>query len=72
MAKLNNKRVRWIVRHIANVGDLSMKDAADIYEISVRRVEQLVKTYKETGEYPTLSMKRRPKTHLTDEQKRII
>ena len=72
MVKLNNKKIRWIVRHIVNVGDVSMKDAADIYELSVRRVEQLVKTYKETGEYPTLSMKRRPKTYLNEGQKQII
>jgi len=42
MVKLNNKKIRWIVRHVVDVGDMSTSDAADIYRISIRRVQQLV------------------------------
>jgi len=40
--------------------------------VSRRRIQQLVKYYRETGEYPMLDKKRRPKTHLSDDEKRII
>jgi transposase len=54
-------------------GDVSTrKAAAEIYGISIRRVQQLVKCYKSTGVYPVLSMKRRPRTYLSTEEKRII
>jgi putative transposase len=32
----------------------------------------LIKIFKETGEYPVLNPNRRPKLHLTEEQKQII
>jgi putative transposase len=45
---------------------------AAIYGVSRWRIQQLVKEYKETGEYPLLDKNRRPKTYLSDEEKRII
>jgi transposase len=51
---------------------VSTRKAAEIYGISVRRVQPLVKCYKSTGVYPVLSMKRRPRTYLSTEEKRII
>lgn len=47
-------------------------EAANDFKVSRRRIQQLIKLYKETGEYHVLNMKRRPKTHLTDEQKKVI
>ena len=40
--------------------------------MSVRRVQQLIKEYKETGEVPVLKKERRPKTYLSKEEKEII
>jgi transposase len=45
---------------------------ANTFDISSRRVEQYVKIFKETGKYPTLNKKRRPKVYLTEDQKNII
>lgn len=36
--KLSNKKIRQIVRHAVDVGDVSKNDAACVYRISVRRV----------------------------------
>lgn len=72
MVKLNNKKIGWIVKHIVDKGDVSVKQAAMVYSITRRRVQQLVKEYKETGKEPVLKWNRRPRTYLSDEQKRII
>jgi transposase len=45
---------------------------AHLYGVTQRRVQQLVQIYRETGEYPVLNPKRRPKRYLTDEEKNII
>ena len=72
MTKLTQKKIGWIVRHCAELRDYSTKEDAEIYGISQRRVQQLLKEYRETGEIPVLKKNRRPKTHLTEEQERII
>ena len=58
MTKLNRKKIRWIIRHCAELRDISTKEAADIYNISQRRVQQLLKQYRETGEIPVLKKER--------------
>ena len=45
---------------------------AAIYGVSRRRIQQLVKSYKEKGAYPVLDKKRRPSTPLSDGEERII
>ena len=50
----------------------STEVVAKIYGVSTRRIQQLVKYYRETGEYPMLDKKRRPKTHLNRDEKQII
>ena len=45
---------------------------ATIYGISRRRIQQLVKYYVETGEYPMLDKKRRQKTHLSDDETEAV
>ena len=37
-----------------------------------RRIQQVIKKYKEGGEVPVLKRERRPKTELSKEQKEII
>ena len=43
-----------------------------MYNISARRVRQLVQEYKTTGKMPELKKHRRPRTHLSEEQKQAI
>jgi transposase InsO family protein len=71
MVKLTDKKIRWSINQVVKKGGDTGRIAM-IYGVSRRRIQQLVKTYKETGKYPTLNMKRRPKTYLTDEEKEII
>ena len=60
------------MRHCYEIGDVSTKEAAEIYGITRRRVQQIMKEYREKGEAPRLKRNRRPRTYLTDEQKEII
>ena len=71
MVKLTDKKIKWAVKQVINKGE-STEVVAKIYGVSRRRIQQLVKYYRETGEYPMLDKKRRPKTHLSGDEKRII
>jgi len=71
MVNLTDKKIKWAVKQVINKGE-STEVVATIYGVSRRRIQQLVKYYRETGEYPMLDMNRRPKTHLSDEGTRII
>ena len=71
MVKLTDKKIKWAVKQVINKGE-SPSVVAAIYGVSARRIQQLAKSYKETGEYPVLDRKRRPRTPLSDEEKRII
>ena len=71
MTKLSNKRVKFIIRVITREG-ASCSQLAGLYGISVRRVQQLVQEYRATGVMPSMVKSRRPKTFLTEEQKRLI
>jgi len=71
MVKLTDKKIKWTVKQIINKGESTAVVAA-IYGVSARRIQQLVKSYKETGEYPVLDRKRRSRTPLSDEGERII
>jgi putative transposase len=71
MVKLPNKKIKWAENQVVT-GKKSTKSVANIYKVSQRRIQQLVKIYKDTEEYSQLKMNRRPKTCLTDEQKEII
>ncbi len=71
MTKLSNKRVKFIVKQVSG-GKAVPSQLAGLYGVSARRVQQLVKEYRETGEVPRLSKNRRPKTFLTEEQKHLI
>ena len=67
---LTKKKIKWIIRWKEN--GKSTKEIAMAQKISRRRVQQLYKEYKQTGEMPVLKKNRRPKKPLTDEQKEII
>jgi len=71
MVKLNNKKIKYIIdSRIKNKH--SSKELSEIYNLTQRRIQTLVKKFKETGEYPKMNKNRRPKTYLTDEKKRLI
>ena len=40
MTKLSNKKIRWIVRHGAEIGDFGTVEAAQISGMTTRRVER--------------------------------
>ena len=71
MVKLTDKKIKWAVNQVINKGESTAVVAA-IYGVSRRRIQQLAKSYKETGVYPVLDMKRRPRAPLSAEEKRII
>jgi len=71
MVKLNNRQIAWIVKNVA-LGKVKTKAATQIYGVSQRRVQQLAKEYSDSGEIPRLKKKRRPRTYLTEEQKRWV
>jgi len=71
MVKLNKARIKWIVKQVVNKNKRP-SEIAPVYNISTRRVQQLVKYYKDTGKMPELKKERRPKTYLTEEQKKAI
>jgi len=60
VVKLTNKKIRWLVKNVA-AGKVSTGDVASTYGVTQRRVQQLVKEYKDTGKIPELNPKRRPK-----------
>jgi putative transposase len=71
MVKLTNKQIKYIINQVVK-HKKSTKIMARLYGVSQRRIQQLVKIYKETGEYPELNPNRRPERHLTEKEKNII
>jgi len=71
MAKLNDKKIGYIIRH-KEKGDLTNWQIAVGIKIGERRIQQLYKEYRETGEVPKLSNPGRPKRMLTNNEMEII
>ena len=71
MVKMTNRKIRLSINWVLKKGE-STADVARDLNISQRRIQQFIKHFNETGEYPVLNMKRRPKTYLSDEQKELI
>ncbi|HUV80837.1 MAG TPA: hypothetical protein VMW40_08495 [Candidatus Bathyarchaeia archaeon] len=71
MVKLTNEDIKWLVIRVCS-GFFTVKKAARVYGVTERRVQQLVRRYRDTGVIPRLSPNRRPKTSLTEEQKVVI
>jgi transposase len=68
--KLTDKKIKWAVKQVINK-DESTAVVAARYGVSRRRIQQLARRYKETGEYLALDTKRRPRILLSAEEKRI-
>jgi len=71
MSKLNNKKIRWSINQVIKRNH-SCREISEIYDVSERWIQCLVKKYKDTNTYPIMNWKRRPKTYLTGEQKSLI
>ncbi len=71
MVKLNKKQIKWLVDQVVK-HNKKPKEVAPIYNISERRVQQLVKGFKNTKKYAELNKNRRPKENLTASQKQLI
>lgn len=71
MVKLTDKKIKWSIDQIIS-DKRSIKEIAEIYNVSNRWIQILVHRYKNTGKYPGLSKMRRPKTELTEEEKKLI
>lgn len=71
MVKLNKSRIKWLVKQVTREGK-KPSEVAPVYDLSTRRVQQLVKVYKETGKMPELIKQRRPKIFLSAWQKGAI
>ena len=68
MVKLKEGKLRWVLKQ----KNKKNRDLAFLCGIKVRRFQQLKAEYQKTGEIPKLNPKRRPKTELNEEQKKII
>ncbi len=71
--KLSDRKIRFICNHVVNICDWTIESCSNQYRVSKRRIQQLVKTYRDTGEYPKLKKNRRPKVApLTAEERNQI
>ena len=65
IVKLTDEGIKWTVKRVRSE-NFTVKQASLTYRITERRVQQLTKMYRDTGEFPKLNPNRRPKTHLSD------
>jgi len=70
MKKLNQKKVRWIVREMERGKPSRL--AAGVQKISQRRAQQLYKEYRDTGEIPVLEKCGRKRRELTKAEEDIL
>ncbi len=71
MVKLTNEDIKWMVRRV-NSRKFTVKTVSRIYGVTARRVQQLAKMYRDTGEIPMLNPHRRPRTYLSYDQRVVI
>ncbi len=70
MRKLNQKKVKWIVREMER--GTPSRLAAGVQKISQRRAQQLYRKYRDTGEIPLLKRCGRKKRELTKDERDIV
>ena len=68
--KLDEKVIKWIIREKEK--RTATRTIAEIEGISTRRVNQIYRQYKETGEIPKLRKPGRPKKELSKEEIKAI
>ncbi|MBE8540507.1 IS481 family transposase [Geoglobus acetivorans] len=70
MRKLTNKKIKWIIKQL-NKGT-PVKEIAAVMRITPRRIYQIKKQYKETGEIPELKQPGRKPKLIPKETEQII
>lgn len=70
MVKLKQKKLKWAIKQ--KEAGMKNKVLAERVGVGVRRFQQLCARYRETGQIPGLSTKRRPQRPLTIEEKTVI
>ena len=70
MVRLKERKLEWAFKEKEK--GKKNKNLAFLCGVKIRRFQQLYAEYKMTRKIPQLNQKRRPKVHLTDEQKEII
>jgi len=55
MTKLTDRKIRFICNHVVNIGDWTVESCSNQYNVTIQRIQQLVKEYRETSEYPKLN-----------------
>ena len=68
--KLDEKTIKWIIREKEK--GTPTRIIAEIEGITPRRVNQIYRQYKETGETPELRRPGRPKKNLSEEEIKAI
>lgn len=71
MTKLNKSKIKWLVRQVVFHGK-KPSEIAKVYELTPRRVQQLVQEFQRTGKMPELKPWRRPRTFLSEQQEQAI
>jgi len=68
MVKLKEDKLKWALKQ----KDKKNKELSYICGIGIRRFQELRAYHKETGDIPKLNPNRRPRTYLTEEDKKLI
>ena len=71
MVKLANKKRKWAIDNVVS-GRKSAQEIAEIYGVSERWIQILVRRFRSTGVYPVLNRMRRPKSEISEEDERLI
>jgi transposase InsO family protein len=73
MVKLDDRKIQFLCRHIVDTREWTTGQIAAQYGITMRRVHQLTKRYRDTGIIPMLNRNRRPKSaQLTEAERSTI
>ena len=71
MVKLVNRKRKWAINQIIS-NKKTIQEVAEIYKVSERWIQILVRRFRSTGEYPALNRMRRPRTELRKDEKELI
>ena len=70
MRKLTNKKIRWIIRQLDK--GTPVKEIAAVMRVTPRRIYQLKKQYRETGNIPELKQPGRKPKQIDPDTERIV
>ena len=71
MRKLNQRKIRWIIREIEK-GERSVYRIAKLQNVTPRWVRELYRRYRETGRYPYPDKPGRKPSFISGEERRVV